>query len=141
MGDQKKSFEHEARSPPPAPGLHRPPRGLHCCRRHWVWRLSKELLLHMSNCQLCLHHHLHLHPCHHWHLLFGFPNNNEDLHGMLRRSSSSFDGSHLPHIGHQQCHHCSHWLTKSKSPQLIVTSLHNGNQQCHHRSHWMKYMC
>ena len=45
--DQKKSFEHEARSPPAAPGLHRPPRGLHCCRRHWVWRLSKELLLHM----------------------------------------------------------------------------------------------
>merc|ERR1712210_395887 len=77
--DQKKSFEHEARSSPPAPRLHRPPRGLHCCRRHWVWRLSKELLLHMSSCKLCLHDHLHLHPCHHWHLLFGFPNNNEDV--------------------------------------------------------------
>ena len=40
----------------------------------------------------------------------GFPNDNEDVHGMLRRSSGSIDGSHLPYNGNQQCHHRSHWL-------------------------------
>ena len=87
---------------------------------------------------------------HHW--LPGFPNDNEDVHGMLRRSSGSIDGSHLPYNGNQQCHHRSHWLkcvflSMSKSPQVIVTSLTTaiGNAITSLTSHyppWMKnWLC
>merc|ERR1712192_222737 len=128
MGDQKKkkrkSLKVEAcsgRSSPPA--LCGPSSGLHCCRRYWVRRMSKELLLHLSSCKLCLDNYLHLHPCHHWHLLVGFPNNNTDMHGMLRSSSSSINGSHLPHNGHWQRnhqHHHSTWMKKKKKPALFI---------------------
>ena len=41
----------------------------------------------------------------------GFPNDNEDMHGMLRSSISSINGSHLPHNGHQQRNHQHHHST------------------------------
>merc|ERR1712181_168357 len=101
--DQKKSLKDEAcsgRSSPPALCL--PSQRLHCCR----------------SCQLCLNNNLHLHPCHYWHLLVGFPNDNADMHGMLRSSSSSINGSHLPHNGHWQCNHQHHHSSWMKKPAL-----------------------
>merc|ERR1712212_1413331 len=106
--DQKQGFEDEARSGCNSPLHRRPSRGLHCCRRHWVGRLSEELLLHLSSCKLRLHDHLHLHPCHHWHLPVGFANNNEDMRGMLRSSIGNINSNHLPDNGHYQCNHQPH---------------------------------
>ena len=44
-------------------------------------------------------------------LLAGFPDDNEDMHGMLRSSISSINSSHLPHNGYQQRNHQHHHST------------------------------
>merc|ERR1712130_1043613 len=126
--DQKKlqSFKHEApfgRSPPP-PGLHRASRGLHFCRRYWLRRMSKKLFLHLSSCKLCLHHHLYLHPRHHWHLLFGFPNDNEDVRGMLPSRSGNINSGDQPHDDNYKRNYCSFWIKKLCFYQCKLYRIH-----------------
>merc|ERR1711928_307793 len=40
-----------------------------CCWQRWDWRMPKELLCHLSSCELRLDHNLHLHS----HCLLGAP--------------------------------------------------------------------
>merc|ERR1712243_351544 len=68
----------------------------------------RSCFLHLSSCKLCLHHHLHLHPRHHWHLLVGFPNDNEDVRGMLRSRIGSERPSDDNHHGNYQRNHLSY---------------------------------